>query len=218
MKLFWIPITLICAVPAEAEIYRYLISGEFFNSTFPSDIAIGDTFTITFDLNTDLPDSSPDPRDYYFQGGILALSFTLGPGSTGSYADGFQEYADFHLLDGWEDHPIGPDIGGFTNAPGPHFASASGVACVAVELSLAPLSEETIDLSSGAFPDFATSTLNLTPPYSGLRLYFGSFGQGAYGSFNSVSYTIIPEPKASAALTATAGMLFAAAARRRKRS
>lgn len=76
-------------IVARGALVSYHATGDFTTSSFPSDIAVGDQFTIDFMYDDSVSDINPN-QSGNFPGALVSLDFKLLQGhSTGQYAGGY---------------------------------------------------------------------------------------------------------------------------------
>src|SRR5688572_26472336 len=86
-----------------ASIVSYRATGSFTSSDFPSDIAVGDQFTIDFAFDDSVSDSN-DNGTGQFAGALHHLEFRLLEGSTGQFPGGYlTKPSEIQTSDGFPD-------------------------------------------------------------------------------------------------------------------
>jgi hypothetical protein len=168
---------------------QYTVRGTFAQSAVPADIAVGDTFTLTFDYNTSGADVFSSVPFAVYLNAVSNLTFSLNPASMGTYAGGTMRVVPSILLT--------DDFGGvdsFTMRPaagaGSTFAAADGKEFGSLWLQLDGSAafahvQSTGDVLSDILPVIDLSSFNLG---ARLTLEFGTDRSAAVANVTSITY------------------------------
>ena len=97
-KLLFAAVAVVFATSVSADLQQYTFKGLFTSSDVPSSIAVGDSYTLTFQLDTSTTDSNASLQDGIFMGAVTDLNFSLNAGSSGNYGGGTMTSSQFLQL------------------------------------------------------------------------------------------------------------------------
>lgn len=209
-----VPCVLSVLPVSQAALVNYVFTGTFTHSDVPSQIAVGDTYTFSFTLDTEsrvsLLSSGANGIRADFFGAISNVSFELE--GSGSYPDlsGFTTYLKLEQFNGYTDYKI---YAGSTYLQFPHLGSQN--------VTLFEFTLRTPDLFSFWYPpynvlsDYVPNGFEVdTFMDSPRRLNINTFSNTTVATLSGGA--VVPEPASFAAIAGVGAIGFAALRRRRR--
>ncbi len=207
--------------PLSAQVVTYQFEGVFYHSDVSGYVNVGDTYQLSFKLNLDAEDNLGDLDGGSFTGAISDLTFSLGSGSTGSYAGGTMTGSQFlQLSDGGFADSIHFYASHRFSIDGLDFPDAGSAVFSEVSFDLGSTNLTTYNPVSG-LGDRLGDVLSLPLELSNfdnsdrVALVFNEFTIGAFASIDSISVSAVPEPTTTSAWFAGAVLLVVGIRRRR---
>lgn len=206
------------ATACSAQLFRYTLSGNLYDTDVPNAFAVGDSFTLSFTLNMSATDGHPDPNRGIFNNAVSDMTFALGPGATGNY-DGATVSASRYL-------DLSDDFSGmdwiYAYFTGGDFALADGHAVNEIRLGLQSNSDSIFDFVSAQGQTLASVLPGGIDPisYDDAAYIYVAMNNNAlfsFGTVNSISASSIPEPSTYATITGVIALCGVVFIRRQKK-
>jgi hypothetical protein len=205
----------------------------FTSSDITHSFAVGDRYTLTFDLDTAAVDIDSSATVGHFASAISNLSFSLIPSATGSYTGGRLTSTSLYVYTDTYSPVIegGAWLGISATVTDPHTTglafpqddeekdvSLIEFALVPFELSTFTLSPEPGQTLQSALGSIDLDLFDQNASGHGVRIMFGEFTDldVATANIDSITQASIPEPASYVMIATSITLLYAASVRRRR--